>query len=242
MKKKIEEILDILIEEIKEGKSVDDCLKEYPEHSEELRSLLLLASGIEEIPQPEIDIRAFEKTMAKINWAKEETTTRKSLFVLRTLLTKPSVRRLAFTVLIFTITIAITFSFSAYSLPGDTLYPVRRLGENAQLALTIRDENKAKLHIKRANRRREDFILTFKKGEEINRELIKAMLGEAHAAMGYCKCLPEQKSTALFSEVQECSQHQLKTLQNIKPFVCDSDMLFISEAINECSLRCSCIE
>jgi hypothetical protein len=242
MKKKIEEILDILIEEIKKGKSVDDCLKEYPEHSAELRSLLLLASGIEEIPQPEIDLSAFEKTMTKINWAKEESAVRKPFFVLRTLITKFPVRRLAFAVLIFTITITITFSFSAYSLPGDTLYPVRRLGEDAQLALTIRDESKIKLHIKRANRRTEDFILTFKKGAKIDRELIKAMLGEVHTATKYCKCLPEQKSTALFSKVQECSQYQLKILQNIKPFVCDSDLPFISEAINECSLRCSCVE
>ncbi len=242
MKKKFEEILDILIKEIKEGKSVDDCLKEYPEYSEELKPLLLLASGIAEIPKPEIDITAFEKTMAKIKSAKEETTIRKSLFIFRTLITKPPVRRLAFAVLIFTITIAITFSFSAYSLPGDTLYPVKRLGEKTQLALTIRNESKARLHIKLANRRTEDFILTFKEGEEINRELIKAMLGEAHAAMEHCKCLTGQKSTVLISKVKECSQYQLKTLQNIKPMVCDSDLPFISESINECSLRCSCVE
>lgn len=242
MARKIEEILDILIEEVKTGKSIENCLKRYPEHADELRPLLLLASGIEEIPKPEIDITAFEKTMAKIKSAKEETTIRKPFLVLRTLTTKPPVRRIAFAALIFTFALALTFSFSAYSLPGDTLYPVKRLGEKTQLALTIRNESKAKLHIKLAKRRTEDFILTFKEGEEINRELIKDMLGEGHAAMEHCKCLPDQKSTALFLKVQECSQHQMKTLQNIKPLVCDSDLPFISEAINECSLRCSCVK
>jgi hypothetical protein len=242
MARKIEEILDILIEEVKGGKNINDCLKQYHEYANELKPLLLLAGGIEEIPKPEIDITAFEKTLVKINLTKEETATKKPLFVLSTLITKPPVRRVAFAVLIFTITIAITFSFSAYSLPGDILYPVKRLGEKTQLALTIRDESKARLHIKLANRRTEDFILTFKEGEEINRELIKAMLGEADAAMFHCKCFTGQKSAALLSEVKECNQYQLKTLQNIKPMVCSLDQVFISEAINACSLRCSCVE
>jgi hypothetical protein len=242
MARKIEEILDILIEEIKKGKNVNECLKQYPEYADELKPLLLLAGGIGEIPKPEIDITAFEKAMDKMNLAKEKTETIKPFFILRTLITKPPVRRIAFAALIFTFTLALTFSFSAYSLPGDTLYPVKRFGENAQLALTIRDESKVKLHIKRADRRTKDFMLTFKEGEEINRELIKDMLTEAHTAMDYCKCLPDKKSTALLSKVQECSQYQLKTLQNIKPMVCDSDLPFISEAINECSLHCSCVE
>lgn len=241
MKKRIEEILDIIINEVKEGKTINDCLKQYPEHADKLKPLLLLAKGIEETPEPEINLAAFKKTMAKVNQY-EENPIRKPLFVLGTSMTKPSIRRIAFAVLIFTFTIALTFSFSAYSLPGDTLYPVKRLGEKTQLAMTLRDESKARLHIKLANRRTEDFILTFKEGGEINRELIKAMLGETHAAMEYCKCVSDQKSAALLSKVRECSQYQLRTLQNIKPIVCDSDLTFISEAINECSIHCSCVE
>ncbi len=242
MKKRIEDILDLLISEIREGKNIDDCLKEYPEYAEELKPMLSLACGIDNTPKPEIDIMAFEKTMAKIKSDKEENAIIKPLFVLRTLITKPPVRRIAFAALIFTSTLVLSFSFSAYSLPGDTLYPVKRFGENAQLALTIRHESKARLHIKRADRRTKDFIFTFKEGEEINRELIKDMLGEAHAAMGYCKCLPDQKSTFLLSKVKECSHYQMELLNNIRPMVLDSDNAFISEAINKCSNLCSCGE
>lgn len=242
MKKRIEDILDLLINEIREVKSINDCLKEYPEYAEELKPMLSIACGIENTPKPEIDITAFEKTMAKIKSAKEENTLRKPLLVLRTLITKPPVRRIAFAALIFTFTLALSFSFSAYSLPGDALYPVKRFGENAQLALTIRHESKARLHIKLADRRTKDFIFTFKEGEEINRELIRDMLGEAHAAKEYCKCLPDQKSTVLLSKVKECSHYQMKLLKNIKPMVLDSDNIFISEAINKCSNLCCCGE
>jgi hypothetical protein len=241
MKKKIEEILDILIGEIEEGKNIDDCLKEYPEHADELRPLLLLATGIEKIPEPEVDSTAFKRTMAKVNSISEKKNYN-PLLTYSTLIFRPVFLRAASIILAFMFILSITFSFSADSLPGEFLYPVKCFCEKAQLAMTFGAENKAKLHLKLANNKTADFLLTFKREEKINKELLNAMLNETTNAFGYCKLLSSDKSSDLMSKTKICCQSQLKMLEVIKPLVRNSDSSLVEKAINECSLCCSCAD
>lgn len=242
MKKKIEEILDILIEEIKEGKGVEESLKEYPEYADELKTLLLLAGNIERTPRPEVDPVAFNRTMAKVNSLEEQSALKNALFALRTLIFRPVVLRAASIVLIFTFILSMTFSFSANSLPGDFLYPVRCFGEKAQLVMTFSNEGKAELHLKLADRRAEDFILTFKKGEKINKELLDAMFDETSNALRYCRFLSSDECSTLLSKAKDCCQSQLKVLKVIEPLVSDSDCSLLTEAIDRCSVRCRCVD
>lgn len=242
MKKKIEEILDILIGEIKEGKSVDSCLKEYPEYADELRPLLLLAARIEESPKPEVDLVAFKRAMTKVNSLEEQGKVKNSLFALRAHIFRPVVLRTASIVLVFTFILSMTFSFSANSLPGDFLYPVRCFGEKAQLVMTFGDEGKAELHLKLADRKTEDFILSFNKKEKINKELLNAMFDETSNALRYCKFLSADKCSTLVSKAKDCCQSQLKVLKVIEPLVQGSDCSLVSEAIDKCSARCQCVD
>lgn len=242
MKKKIEEILDILIEEIKEGKDIDACVKEYPEYADELKPLLLLATRIEESTKPEVDSLVFNRTMAKVSSLEEQSMVKSPLFGLRTLVFRPVVLRTASIILIFTFILSMTFSFSADSLPGDFLYPVRCFGEKAQLVMTFSNEGKAELHLKLADRKTEDFILTFKKEEKINRELLNAMFDETSNALRYCRFLSSDECSALISKAKDCCQSQLKVLEAIEPLVRGSDCSLVAEAIDKCSARCQCVD
>ncbi len=242
MKERIEEILDILIEEIKEGESVDACLEKYPEYADELKPLLILATGIEETSRPEMDPVAFKRTMAKIDSLEEQGKVKNAIFALRTLIFRPVVLRTAFIVLVFTFILSMTFSFSADSLPGDFLYPVKCFCEKTQLFMTFSNESKAEIHLKLADRKTEDFILTFKKGEKINRELLNAMIDETSNALRYCELLSSEKCSTLSSEAKDCYQNQLKFLHTIKPLVDDADYSIIVESINECALGCQCAD
>lgn len=242
MRKKIEEILDILIEEIEEGKSMESCLDEYPEYADELRPLLLLTASIEEIPEPEVDPAAFNRAMAKINSIREEKSIKYYLYGFRNLAFRPVVLRTVSLVLIFSFILSMTFSFSADSLPGDFLYPVKCFCERTQLAMTFGNEKKAELHLKLADRKTEDFKLVFEKKEKINEKLLNSMINETSNALKHCRFLPSDKSYVLMSKTKECCQDQLKALHIIKPLVSDSDYSLVMEAMDECSLNFSCAD
>ena len=66
MNSRLDEILDILLQEMQKGKSIEDCLKTYPEFAEELETLLRIAQGIENLPKPEPSPEAVESVLAKI--------------------------------------------------------------------------------------------------------------------------------------------------------------------------------
>jgi hypothetical protein len=242
MRERIEEILDILINGVKEGKDIDDCLKQYPEYADDLRPLLLLASGIEDSPKPEVDPIAFKRTMAKVNSIEGQGEVENNFFTLRSLIFRPVVIRAASIIFAFTFIIAMTFSFSANSLPGDSLYPVKCFCEKAQLSMTFSKEGRAELHLRLAERKTEDFMLTFKKKEKINEELLNGMLEETSSALLYCNFLSSDKCASLVSKVKGCAQSQISALQVVKPLVDDSFIPIVDEAIYECSLRCSCAD
>jgi hypothetical protein len=242
MKKRVEKILDVLIEEIEKGENIDTCLEKYPEYAEELKPLLLLAAGIEESPRPEIDPVAFKRTMAKINSLEEQDNVRNPFFLLRAIILRPVVLKTVPIVLAFTFLLSMTFSFSADSLPGDFLYPVKCFCEKARLAMTLGNEDRVELHLKLAERKTEDFMRTFKKEEQINKELLNGMLDETSNALRYCSFVSSDRCHALALKVKDCSQSQINALRVVKSLVDDSACSFVDEAIRECFLRCSCVD
>jgi hypothetical protein len=240
MKRKIEEILDILIEEIKEGKSVESCLKDYPEYADELRPLLFFVADIEEIPEPEVDPAAFSRIMARVNSIPEQKGIKGYLYGFRNLLLRPVVLKTVSLILIFTFILSMTFSFSADSLPGDFLYPVKCFCEKTQLAMTFNVKDKSRLHLELADRKMRDFKLVFEKEEKINRELLNSMIDEASNALQYCDFLSSEECSTLVAKAKDCHKKQIKVLQTIKPQVHDTDHTLIVEAIDKCSLACQC--
>ena len=65
MENKIEYILDKLIADIQDGKSINDCLSEYGEYADELRPLLELCQRMRSVPGPEPDEEKVAGTVRK---------------------------------------------------------------------------------------------------------------------------------------------------------------------------------
>ncbi len=69
MEQNIELLLDNCIDEIRKGKSIDECLADYPQYEDVLKPLLQLAVQIENLPQPNPSSEALSSAL--INLGKE---------------------------------------------------------------------------------------------------------------------------------------------------------------------------
>jgi len=239
MKSKIDELLDILLIEIKEGKSIEDCLEAYPEYCEELKPLLSLAKEIQDLPKPEPDGAVVEETVRKVRTVVQP---QQRFSLGRVFALKPTfVRAIAIAILLIVVGWT-TVSLSAKSLPGDVLYPVKRLCEQIQYFLTVSPEGKTELHLIFADRRSTEFIITFREGEQINKELLLAMLDEKNLALKCSESLLDESCLKMLEKIRTCNCDQVEILEHIKPLVIDSDTMFINEAIMSCTECECCIE
>lgn len=243
MKSKIEEIFDSLLNEIKRGRSVEDCLEEYPQFAEALEPLLRLATNIQELPKPEPSQEAIAQALGTIKKATAEERRKEIRFSFRKIFSlQPAIIRAVAAVVLIVIIGWTTVFLSAKSLPGDLLYPVKLFTEKVQYVLTINPEGKAELHLVFADKRTNELLLSFKEGEEINRKLLSTMLNEAQLALEHAESLPAERSIKFVESVERCNHRQMEVLEKIKPMVCGSDTSVINEAINLCTERHHCIE
>ncbi len=240
MKSKIDELLDQLLEEIKKGRSIEDCLKEYPEYADDLEPLLRLAMSIEDLPKSEPTPEAVEVTLRRVRTMVAAQMQTKSKFSFRKVFSlQPVAMRALAVVLLICIAGFATVLLSARSLPGDTLYPVKRFCEQIQYFVTISPEGKAELHLAFADKRATEFILTFKEGEQIDRELFNALLNEKKLALECTESLLDESCRKMLEKIRKCNCQQMELLEQLKPLVVDSDTMLINEAIMSCT-ECGC--
>lgn len=160
MKKKqdLSEILDKCLIEMREGKTVKDCLDEHPSRAKDLKPLLktvekLTLLGREE-PSPEF-----------VRSTKERILNRAAQQII--LLSKPPeiekvespavfkqpyrpriwLIRMAFAAVLVLLLASGAVAASADTLPGDLLYPVKRTAENFRVAITFDSSSRTELQL-----------------------------------------------------------------------------------------------
>lgn len=240
MKLKIEEILDKTIEEIRQGKDIEDVLEKYPEFAEELKTLLLIAKDMEKVPKPMPSDDAIKKTIyqARTLYEKEQKVwSFKKLFIFQ----PAFVRALAIVIFIILI-ISSGLSFSARTIPGDALYPIKRFSERVYYGLVLSRDGKVKLRIRFADRRAEELVYTFNKNKRIDEKLLNSMLDETENAYKLTESLSEEKAFKLFKKIAEINNAQMDILKNIKQDACACDTNLINQALDVCHRRCQCLE
>jgi len=162
---KIEDILDNCLERIFKGESIEDCLKDYPEHASELEPLLKTSSSFMQksftiCPDSEFKARTYSQLRARLYTRREKAQPRGKFFAW-------SPRwAVAFTaVLVVLIASTGTVAASTSALPGEKLYPIKLATENVRLTLAFSDMDEAKLHIQFAERRAEEIAEMARRGE-----------------------------------------------------------------------------
>ena len=66
MSKNLDTILDLCIDDLTKGKSIEDCLKKYPKYSRQLKPLLSLVDNLSDAPVPEPNKNSINLTLLKI--------------------------------------------------------------------------------------------------------------------------------------------------------------------------------
>ena len=169
MSRKFDTALDDCMNLLRAGASTADCLARYPEHAEELRPLLSLASAVKAVPTPRPDpaaVRANRQRMldavptaatrrqrrgpAAFAWFWKLSSALQVRPLLRTALT------LAAAVVVVSLATGVLFTSAADSLPGQALYPVKRFGENVRLSLTLNPAARQELQTEYALERRHE--------------------------------------------------------------------------------------
>ena len=242
MKQNIEEILDRLITQMQEGQAVDDLLRAYPEYADELRPLLVLAHQINKLPKPEPDARAVDVVVKKARKSitGEQPARRFSLW--RLIVQHPVAVRTVALVTVLLVAVVTTVSLSAYSLPGDLLYPVKKLTEDVQFFLTVDAEGRARLHVRFADERTYELSCLLKKKAQIDEELFAAMLQQIRAAIDCTEFLDEETTVEIVGHLDSCNHHQMALLEETKQSECDFEIEALEEAIKTCIEQRNCIE
>lgn len=242
MKSKVEEIFELILIEIRTGRTIDDCLKDYPEYREELEPLLKLSRQMGDLPKPEPEPAAVESAISRVRGVVAENRIRPiPAFLLRLFTRHPAIIRAAAALIAIVMIGWGGVSFSAQSLPGHFLYPVKRLTENVRSTLTFTADGRAELHIAYARTRNEEMLKTYRPGDKINKGLLNAMLNESRSARLKTECSAADKSRRLLAEINAVNRDQRNILERIKTRVCPCDSAVVSEAMRLCAMRDACL-
>jgi len=243
MKSKIEDIFELLLSQIQNGRRVEDCLKEYPEHRDELEPLLILSLQMKGLPKiAEPDPKAVESTISRVRRVVYEQREQPKPSFLKSLWAGyPVLIRICAAVLLVLLVGWGGISFSAQSRSGQFLYPVKRLAEYARYHLTFTPDGKAELHLVFACHRTDELFKSFRPRAALNRGLLSAMLNESRAAQKRAEVMIGIRALRLKDRILELNRRQRSTLEDIRSSVGAADSAVIEQAISLCARRGDCL-
>lgn len=239
MEKSIQEILNICLDKLKKGIPIDDILKEYPEHRDQLEKILFLAKDLRSVKSPKPSDEGLISCLVKVGEAIQQQ--KGSLFKskLTNIFYFPApviVKSLVILLIVIFISWG-SVNLSATSTPGEFLYPVKIVTEKVKFILTTSPEEKIELRIIFSEERMKELIQQLNKDKNLNPQLLQAMLNEASLALENVTNLPEDKREIYYSKLKYLTQYQKDTLEDIKPKVKLQQRQKLDWAINMCRMR-----
>jgi len=171
MDERLFEALDDCITAINSGSGIEECLAKYPDLAVELRPLIETSNAARSLTTKHVPAAARNRsrTLLLAHAARRRKTR-------RPLLTYFRVPRLVLS--LAALLVVLVFSFnglivtSAKTLPGDTLYPIKRAAETVRLQLTNNIEKKNQIEADYYQKRTEEVfeLLQLKRTEQISME------------------------------------------------------------------------
>lgn len=171
------QILDSCLDQIfGHGDSIEQCLERHPDYASELYPLLQTAMETREalayIPSPNAKAIAWARLQQAITSHQAPNPWRHMVGILQSFSTRLSgPYRWAATATAALLIVVIggtgVVTASAGSLPDQPLYPVKRVVERTQMALTFNDQSKARFHATLAERRMMELAAMGTKGNNV---------------------------------------------------------------------------
>ncbi|MEW6084500.1 MAG: DUF5667 domain-containing protein [Chloroflexota bacterium] len=150
--------LEICLEQIENGAEIESVLQNYPDLADELRPILQASLGAKKLSAPAPSMDVIRKNRARILQRAAEMRESKVTPVVRMNWLVP-LRRLVSTLAIVLLVFASGTSLvgaASTSLPGESLYPVKRSWENLQLLFTFNAKFREALEVEHENERIEE--------------------------------------------------------------------------------------
>ena len=241
MKHNVETILDLCIADMRSGKSLDAVLASHPEFATELRPLLEMSLDLAQLPEPQPSINGLMRALAHRYLPQRPQAAAKRFFRFPFYSAPMLLRVVASIAAIFLIGWGVSFA-SAQTVPGDWMYPVKRIVERVKLALTINASNQAELRISFSEQRMSEAVRKYERGEGLDDALLRSMLEESRLAIQEALSLDPQERAYMISRVGYLSAHQKNMIETVKR-TADATTRPVAEAIgNDCTQRMKWME
>ncbi|MBF0571134.1 MAG: hypothetical protein HQL12_04615 [Candidatus Omnitrophica bacterium] len=237
--KPIEDIFNECCEKMLRGMSLEDVIRQYPNHAKELKELLSVTQKLNDMPPIEISehqvMSCLIKVGEEIQRQKENTFSAR----LNRLFFFPSVAWARGFALVLAIVFVSwgTINVSASSVPGDPLYLVKLLTEKVKYFLTVNPEGQMELKIVFSERRSKELVDKFNKDGHIDIQTLKAMLNEAGASLDAIAKLPVSEQRNYLTKLKFLNAYQKDVLQDLRAKAPESQKSKLDEAICTCNER-----
>lgn len=245
MSKDIGTTLDLCLDKLKEGKSIEYCLNLYPELAAELEPLLHLTKDLEGVPKPEPRKEAINLALIKMGEAAAAGREKKT--VIEKLFPRPFVFRPAFAKAL-TFALILIFAvwsmgfLSSRSIPGNLLYPLKLATEKVKFTLTRSPEGKVELRLTLADRRLEELVRTVEQKGSLDESLVRNLLKEAELALDEAEPMDEEQFELFLTKLNHITEYQKTVLEQLKPRVPAEERKVLDRAVDICSERCKCLK
>ncbi len=217
-----DEILINCIDDIHAGRySLEDGMAAHPDLADELKALCSIRCGInpEEVVAPsEFKQRARARLIAEMESTRPghyEAIRSRLLSLFAAPARTRGVAAVVGMLLVIIIGSGGTVYASRNALPDDTLYPVKKLVENLQIAATFSAQSKANLHLKFAERRIDEVREESTQETEISASALKSLAKHLDSAVKHAGELPDDDAVAFLPRLYRATQDQQSALKDI---------------------------
>lgn len=231
MKKDFESLLDESLERFRKGEKLE------PSAEEELEPLLELASRIQEISTPpreafvgDLERRLVEKARVL------QRVRRRSLWdrYLTPIFSPGRARRWAAVlgvILALVLASASTAIAAQSSIPGDPLYPVKRVTERLGFLVVRAPPGKTHLRLEFTRRRTEEIEALYDRGEEVEEGILVELATGTEETLEEIEAAPEGTRVTLFEKLVHLTERQQKVLEKVRKRVREKDKPALERAL-----------
>lgn len=191
MDRKIQNILDRCHALLKKGHSLEYCLERFKDHQQEIRHYFEIVENISSLkkvgPSKEFRENSLESIISRAD--KYERTiavkTQRNIISSRKLILRPAMIFIVF-IILSVFSFAGTLFASQDSLPGETLYPLKRSFEDFRVNV-YPESFKGNLHLNLLNNRINEAITLLDSENEIDPSLIEELISEMDRHYRMCR-------------------------------------------------------
>jgi hypothetical protein len=205
----IDDTLEICLNRTRRGESAAACLRDYPHLAEQLAPLLAAAALARRAPQPQLNPGTRLAVQRQLRGAVAGRAPRR---MAGTPWYRMAALRLAAALVIAFLALGGGVAAAQSSLPGSSLYPIKRAGEDLRLSLTFRPEQRAALHMQLARTRLEETLALLERGQPADQGALDDIARRYDLALANIKLLSAGQAQALRARFLAEGQTELDML------------------------------